>query len=180
MGKEAPLAIPADSDALRFILPSTTPAPIPTTAAAPIQPQIQSAALVQVQQPQPPRQQPVVQASYTEPDMSRSLTSLPAPTAASASNTLWQPPRIMQQRMAAVFAPQPINVAPTLSAPPLYAAPQNQTLVSAVSRSMSVEMRAVPSPPPSPGDPMPRIRLPGYVETAQSSTDGFRPRSSMK
>jgi hypothetical protein len=175
--KEPPLAIPGDSDGLRFALPTAAPDPVAVAAApAPMQ-RAQPAA------PPQPQREPVVQASYTEPDMSRSLTNLSAPNAATfaaASNTHWQSPRIMQQRMAAVFAPQPINRAATISAPPLYAAPQNQPLVTAVSNSMSVEMRAIPSPPPVPGDPMPRMRVPGYVQTAQPSVDGFRPRSSMK
>ena len=44
--------------------------------------------------------------------------------------------------------------------------------------TMAATLRAVESPP-QPGDPMPRVRMPGYV-ASQASADGFRPRTSMQ
>ena len=43
---------------------------------------------------------------------------------------------------------------------------------------MAATLRAVESPA-QPGDPMPRVRMPGYV-ASQASADGFRPRTSMQ
>jgi hypothetical protein len=44
--------------------------------------------------------------------------------------------------------------------------------------TVAATLRAVDSPP-QPGDPMPRVRMPGYV-ASQASADGFRPRTSMQ
>jgi hypothetical protein len=43
---------------------------------------------------------------------------------------------------------------------------------------MAATLRAVESPA-QPGDPIPRVRMPGYV-ASQVSADGFRPRTSMQ
>jgi hypothetical protein len=50
------------------------------------------------------------------------------------------------------------------------------------SSSAASERRAsaVPPPSPQPGDPMPRIRIPGYEVPQTASADGFRPRSAMR
>jgi hypothetical protein len=44
--------------------------------------------------------------------------------------------------------------------------------------AMAATLRVVDSPA-QPGDPMPRVRIPGYV-ASQVSADGFRPRTNMQ
>jgi hypothetical protein len=46
--------------------------------------------------------------------------------------------------------------------------------------TVAVQLRSVPAPPPQPGDPMPRIRIPGYEVPQMAAADGFRPRSAMR
>jgi hypothetical protein len=45
---------------------------------------------------------------------------------------------------------------------------------------MGVTLRAVSPPSAQPGDPMPRVRMPGYIDQQASAADGFRPRTSMQ
>jgi hypothetical protein len=60
---------------------------------------------------------------------------------------------------------------------PMYALAQAPAALP--TNQMAVELRAVPSPP-QPGDPTPRIRIPGYDVPETASADGFRARTSMR
>ncbi len=151
---EAAVAVPADSDELRFALPrAAEPAPIAPIAPTPIE----------LAAPAP--DQGVVQASYTEPDFGNVAPELISP---------WQPPRIDRPMLPPPVAPFAMAQTPAAqpSVPMQNAAPTN---------TMDVRLRAVPSPPPDPlPDSTPRIRLPGEAIPQTASHDGFRPRGSMR
>jgi hypothetical protein len=46
--------------------------------------------------------------------------------------------------------------------------------------TVAVQLRSVPAPPAQPGDPMPRIRFPGYEVPQTAAADGFKPRTTMQ
>jgi hypothetical protein len=155
---EAMVAIPRDSDSLRFTIPSGgEPA-----AAAP-------------QEPAPPqvatntREEGVVRASYTEPALEYTEPVLartqPAPNP-------WRQPRLAEAALpppppvVQLFVPQPATQVASLSN-------------DAVPNRMDVRMRAVASPPPESG-PTPRIRFSADAVPQTASADGFRPRSPMR
>jgi hypothetical protein len=48
------------------------------------------------------------------------------------------------------------------------------------SNTVAVQLRSVPPPPPQLGNPMPRIRIPGYEVPPTAVADGFRPRTAMR
>jgi len=179
---EAPVAVPADADPLRFALPEPAD-PQPT---APIivaaSPKPQPAPI-----PSARPSQDVLLASYNAPVPSRPATpaNLSTMNAAQQVSSPWRSPQISTGATSSLFAAQPTNMQPLappsnpLPPPPMIAAIQQQVMVP--TNSMGVTLRAVPSPPPQPGDPTPRIRMPGYLEPpALSSPDGFRPRTSMQ
>jgi hypothetical protein len=193
---EPTVAIPGDENSMRFALPTAAPAeprpftpnnPVALTSTQPPSVGQQSTAL---QLPAPPSSRDVMQAAYTEPVITNSQTPTPSPwrspqvaqssltpptlspttlaptTVAPASNNIPQP--IAAQPMGQPLA---FNAAPSL--PPNYATPQTAT-----ANTMEVRLREVPSPP------MPRIRIPGHDASSAvptiGSTDGFRPRTSMR
>jgi hypothetical protein len=172
---EGAVAVPVDGDSLRFALPAPRePEPITPIAAAPPQPIAQPAPQPAITQPRP-----VQLASYTAPMQSAPIPSapiLPATPPPVAPPPLiqspWRSPQIAQS------SPQvgPIPMTPPLPAPPAVA--QVQPMPAPPMNAMPVTLRAVPSP--QPGDPIPRVRAPGYIGSQVTSTDGFRPRTSMQ
>lgn len=174
MPGEGAVSVPTDADPLRFPLP----APQPAETAAPIA----FAPLPARQQPAQPVAAPQLQqpsnvqlASYTAPIPSAPplTTNIAAASQPAQANSPWRSPQIAQATAASPGAPQPIalqqyGAPPTpLPAPPTI--PQN---------TVAATLRAVDSPP-QPGDPIPRVRMPGYVASTVSA-DGFRPRTSMQ
>ncbi len=177
---ETPIAVPADTDSLRFPLPAAAPQPAPqlAAAAAPSPPPAQTASTVPTQ--------PVSLASYNAPATNGSSTVTAPPTLSpipQQATSPWRTPQIAAATPPA-YAQQPSVVTPTstpqytLPVPPAYA--MTPPLVAMPTNPMAVELRAVPSPPPQPGDPMPRVRIPGYKAPQTASADGFRPRTSMR
>jgi hypothetical protein len=150
LATEAMVAIPADNDSLRFALP----APLEEPPLAPVaQPAMQPPADAQAQG--------VVQASYTEPAFN---SVEPVPT------TPWRQPQISQPTL-----PPPPGI------PPIVAQPISPVPVAAMPGSIDVRLRAVTSPPIEIlNTPTPRIRMPGEAVPQSASSDGFRPRSSMR
>jgi hypothetical protein len=181
--REGTVAIPVDGDSLRFALPQPVTAQPPAIIAS-----NQATAATPPQQlaASQPAQSGVVPASYYEPDAAQSAASeaqtIPVPQIASSQ---WQSPQI-NSRVAATptLGPPATSVAsaPRIALPPPPAMPMYQATAIPNSNTMAVELRAVPSPPPQPGGPMPRIRMPSYAEPIQtvSVADGFRPRTSMR
>ncbi len=155
---EAAVAVPADDDPLRF--PLLTQAPpenvAPIASATPAAPQSQPIQAVAMQ-PQPG----IVQASYTTPIPSAQPLPANTPSMINPQPTTspWRSPQITSS----TGVTQPLN----LPAPPMLPA-----------NTVAATIRAVDSPTRS-GDPMPRIRVPGYMGT-ETSADGFRPRTSMQ
>jgi hypothetical protein len=100
-------------------------------------------------------------------------TSIPLASQPTQANSPWRSPQIAPATAPSPSAPQPVAMQPygappsALPAPPTV--PQN---------TVAATLRAVDSPP-QPGDPMPRVRMPGYVASS-ASADGFRPRTSMQ
>jgi hypothetical protein len=64
-----------------------------------------------------------------------------------------------------------------LPATPAYATTQVPPAMP--SNPMAVELRALPSPP-QPGDPIPRVRIPGYDVPETAANDNFHARTSMR
>jgi hypothetical protein len=169
---EASVAVPNDADPLRFPLPAPqmpqNAAPVASAVPIPVQPQpVQSVAV----QPTPN----VLQASYNAPIPS----APPLPTAASAMNpppqvaSPWRSPQVAQAPATPTYSPQPLAPQPYGPAPVALPAPP-----AVPASTVTATLRAVESPP-QPGDPMPRVRMPGYV-ASQTAADGFRPRTSMQ
>jgi len=175
---EAPVGVPTDGDPLRFPLPVAQPpesaAPI---ASAPVLP-----ANVQ---PNPPVQpaQPVVAAppsnvqlaTYNTPIQFAPPTqiNLPVVNGPQQAASPWRSPQVAQAASTPNYTPQPVAAQQFNAVPSTLAAPQ-----PIPPNTMAATLRAVEAPP-QPGDPMPRVRMPGYV-ASQTSADGFRPRTSMQ
>jgi hypothetical protein len=158
VAREGMVAIPADSDSLRFSLPPAVE-PEPNTPVEPTPANVASIA----------ENPDVQQAAYTEPVMeSREPPASP-----------WRSPQIAQAAlppppMVQTMLPQPVTGQP-LASQPMTAMPV------AGAQNMDVRLRAVASPPPEPlPGSSPRIRMPGEVVPQTASFDGFRPRSSMR
>lgn len=194
-GNEPAIAVPADSDSLRFALPAPVnpdPAAMPIAAASNPQPIQTNAA--------PPSQntQGVTQASYTAPIPSAPVASQPSsaislrtiPPTPQQAVSPWRQPQLAPSTTQS-YGPQPAQAAqqaavqPIVGSQPSYtipAVPPNlyvQQQAMAPANAMAVQMRAVPSPA-QPGDPNPRIRIPGYEVPQTATADGFRARTSMR
>jgi hypothetical protein len=180
---EPGVAIPDDGNSLRFALPETQPAePQSFTPNNPVALASTTPSSVQpsAQLPAPPSSRDITQAAYTEPVITNSQAPSPSP---------WRSPQLGQPNVAPAstppanyYVPQPIAAQPTgqplaYNTPPSLPASYAMPPVTAAN-TMEVRLREVPSPP------MPRIRIPGYdVSTGVptvGSTDGFRPRTSMR
>ena len=131
-----------------------------------------------------PQNQGVMQASYTAPVVATTNAQPPVvnaavPSAASQANTPWRSPQMPANSATSNVGvqSQPTQIAATQQmAPAVY----YQAPVVVPANPVAVNLRAVPSPPPQPGDPMPRIRIPGYEVPQTATADGFRPRSTMR
>jgi hypothetical protein len=103
---------------------------------------------------------------------------------ASQATSPWQKPQLggMGFGTSAPAQPALLNLtgvaANTMSTPPSYTMPQPP--IALPTNAMAVDLRSVPSPAPQPGDPMPRVRIPGYEVPQVADADGFRPRTSMR
>lgn len=193
-GNEPPVSVPSDRGELRFPAPLasnsssasagasgppaalTVPTSVPQTATT--------------TSPTAMPNQGVVQASYNTPvtgstpatgnlaPVVTTPTLSQAPTAASP----WRTPQVASVSTAGHASPsKSLNAVPTstiISPVPFYVMGQPQTVLP--TNAMPVEMRAVPSPPPQPGDPLPRVRVPSYAVPQTATADGFRPRTSMR
>lgn len=181
---EPTVAIPADGRSLRFELPPP-PTAAPTVAAGIVPASPSTTATPPTAANTTPAWAGVVPAIY----------NAAAPTAAEDAASPQGPWRSPQIGVAAapVGSLQPTAAAPVAASPAVvpgyaYVPPQ-----SAAQPTMEVTLRAVPSPPPKPGESVtPRIRIPGYPPPAialgaapvaadgSAATDGFRPRTSMR
>ena len=171
IASEASVAVPNDADPLRFLMPAPkapeAAAPIASAAPAPMQPQpIQPAAV--------PPPSNVVQTTYNAPIPSAPPLPVSSPMVQPQQvASPWRSPQVAQASPVPAYAPQPPAMQPFGAVPAALPAPP-----SIPANTMTATLRAVESPP-QPGDPMPRVRMPGYV-ASQASADGFRPRTSMQ
>jgi hypothetical protein len=189
---EPAVSVPMDSDSLRFALPApTNPEPAAPIASAPIPTSPQPVQLGAVPQNQP--NQGVELASYNTPVVNEPSLSVSEPMIPSTPQQVTSPWRTPSRPTPspAAYDSQPLpvqqtraQVAPQPQQYTIPAVPQNLNLMAQSqyaipTNAMAVQLRAVPSPP-QPGDPMPRIRVPGYEVPQTAANDGFRPRSSMR
>lgn len=192
---EPAVAVPTDNDSLRFALP----APINPEPAMPMSAAAQPANSAPMQfgpEPQLPSAPGVQQASYNAPagpiPSAPLLPEVSAPTIPTTPQQAVSPWRTPQMSPSATtgYAPQAAPVAQPVAGQQVVAGGQSymipavpanlyaQQQYSAPANTMAVDMRAVASPA-QPGDPNPRIRIPGY-DVPQVAADGFRPRGSMR
>jgi hypothetical protein len=171
---EAPVAVPSDADSLRFALP----APVMPELATPLAP----ASTIATPQASIRQNLGVMQATYNAPaPVPTNTLAQPAnvagPSAASPVNTPWRSPQV----------PGTSSVPAGVQTPPSQGAASQQMVQPyytptppVVSKNpVAVNLRAIASPP-QPGDPMPRVRIPGYEVPQTANADGFRPRSAMR
>jgi hypothetical protein len=136
-----------------------------------------------VLQPSVPAQnQGVSPASYNAPATNglAPVGTTPVLSPTPQPNSVWQTPQV-----GSTTAPiTGYGQAPTGNPQP-YTAPQSPGYTYAQSpqalptNPMAVELRSVPSPA-QPGDPMPRIRVPGYDAPETALNDNFHARTSMR
>jgi hypothetical protein len=187
---EPTVAIPNDESPLRFELPAPPePEPTPIAAAAPTPAAPSNSTSVAPASG-------VMPAVYNAPMNGGQPLANVMPAAALAEPVVsnpWRSPQIAGTTPRAVYPPamqqfgSPPVVQPTVVPGYVFVPP-----TAAVPPGMDVTLRAVPSPPPLPGESStPRIRIPGYPappatmtpvppSTLGGSSDGFRPRSSMR
>lgn len=185
IASEAPVAVPIDTSDLRFAMPpaaSQNVEPV-TTAAA-------TAPLQQLQQPTIRAPGAVIPASYNAPAAGglQPLVGQPQLSSTPQVESPWRTPQ-MGQAIASSFGQPPSTVQQLQITPPpgmqqlqipaQPVSPVMQPMLPAPTNVVAVQMRAVPSPP-QPGDPTPRIRIPGYEVPQTAAADGFRPRTSMR
>ena len=196
---ERSIAIPGDSEDLRFALPAPPPPQLPAP-----QPEPTPTLAATQPPPAPAPTQPnfVSQASYNEAD---AYQVSPAIAEEPAATSMWRSPQVGQnsgpvQASANVPAPMPQVAAPQ---PALQPVPQ----MAEIANPMPVQLRAV-TPPPNQQvmqptyNPPPRMRFPDFfgwgqpqpqpamaaapppvavpTQTTPTSSDGFRPRGSMR
>lgn len=165
---EASVAVPNDADPLRFPLP----APQTPENAAPIASAVPTPTPARSVQPVAVQAAPnVLQASYNAPIPSAPPLPTQVTNPSQQVTSPWRTPQVAQAATVPSYAPQPVAVQPNGAAPITLPAPP-----TIPANTMAATLRAVESPA-QPGDPMPRIRMPGYV-ASQVSADGFRPRTS--
>lgn len=177
---EPTVSVPTDADTLRFELPAPSN-PAATTPIATV-PSSQQSALAAATPPN----QGVQLASYNAPVAN-------APSAVAAASSIapqpvaspWRSPQAAQATTptnygSQTYGMQPMVAPQSTTIPAVPVIPANQVQVALPTNPMAAQLRAVPSPPPQPGDPMPRIRMPGYEVQQANADDGFRPRTSMR
>lgn len=189
---EPPVAVPTDVNDLRFDLPVAAVPTAPQTAAANLTNSSVAAAPPANASipPGTPAPAGVALASYNMPSPMTNtgkltpITTTPALAPAAAATSPWQKPQLGSASQPLGYAAQPSLTYPTgtpasvLSSQPIYTQPQQP--IALPTNTMAVDMRSVPSPAPQPGDPMPRVRIPGYEVPQTANADGFRPRTSMR
>lgn len=188
---EPPVAVPTDVNDLRFDLPAAASATAPQTAAT--NPITQPAAAPPLNASIPAGTQApagVALASYNAPSTATNtggltpITTTPALAPTAAATSPWQKPQLGSASQPLGYAAQPSLTYPTgtpasvLPSQPIYTQPQQP--IALPTNTMAVDLRSVPSPAPQPGDPMPRVRIPGYEVPQTATADGFRPRTSMR
>jgi hypothetical protein len=171
---ENAVSIPADIASLRFQMqPPVQPSPTSQVAIGST-PQAPSP-LTSAAAPN----QGVMLASYNTPVSNAS--TVPSATPSNAASP-WRTPQYSGVTSSPSYPQQasaapPISPQSNMSMAPAY--PMAQAPITLPSNPMAVDLRAVPSPA-QPGDPMPRVRVPGYDTPEMASADGFRPRASMR
>jgi hypothetical protein len=170
---EASVAVPNDGDPLRFPLPAPqsleSAAPIASASPLPTQPQLVQPVGAK------PLSSNVLQASFNAPIPSAAPLPLNGPPMSSPQQATspWRSPQVAQAAPVPASAPQLVAMQQYGTAPLALPAPP-----ATPANTIAATLRAVESPP-QPGDPTPRVRMPGYV-ASQVSADGFRPRTSMQ
>jgi hypothetical protein len=129
-----------------------------------------------------PNGEGVALASYNAPASGPAPVSTPALSSTPQAAATWQSPQLANSTAAVQGYSQASSVAnPAMSQPympPAYSAVQAPQAMP--TNPMAVQLRAVPSPPPQPGDPVPRIRMPGYDVPETAASDDFHARTSMR
>jgi hypothetical protein len=171
---ENAVSVPADTASLRFQMqPSVQPPPTSQVANG-----LSSQAPTSTTVAAAPNQG-VMLASYNTP--ASRAAQVPAAVPANP-NSAWRTPQYNGGTPSPSY-PQQANAAPSISpqsgTPTVPAYPIAQAPITLPTNPMAVDLRAVTSPP-QPGDPMPRVRVPGYDTPEMASADGFRPRASMR
>jgi hypothetical protein len=178
---EAAVSVPTDASDLRFALPNpASPQAAPSVAANPVD------ATQAIPISSQPNNQGVALASYNA-QTSSGLAPVGSPPALSPTPQAASPWRSPQSVSSTSSNPgyvqAPYGASPSVSQPymtpsgPVY--PLAPAPLSAPTNPMAVSLRAVPSPA-QPGDPMPRVRIPGYDVPETASNDSFRARTSMQ
>ncbi len=189
---EPPVAVPTDVNDLRFDLPvaaaptaSQTALANPAISAVPAVPPANTSMPVRTQTPQG-----LALASYNAPSTATTtggltpITTTLANAPSTAATSPWQKPQLSSASQPLGYLGQPTLTYPTgtpasaLTSQPIYTQPQQP--IALPTNSMAVDLRSVPSPAPQPGDPLPRVRIPGYEVPQTANADGFRPRTSMR
>lgn len=193
-GNEPPVSVPSDRGELRFPAPiASNSSPASVGASGPSAALTAPASVPQMAATTSPTAMPnpgVAQASYNAPVTNNTPTTggltpvvttpalSPTPTAASP----WRTPQVASLTTSAQTSPSySLNAVPSsaiIPPVPFYVMGQPPTVLP--TNAMPVEMRAVASPPPQPGDPLPRVRVPSYEVPQTATADGFRPRTSMR
>ncbi|MEX0642206.1 MAG: hypothetical protein WD468_05870 [Pirellulales bacterium] len=190
---ESSIGVPSDDNSLRFELPPPPePAPTPTTPLADAR-STQATPVAAQSTPAPG----VVPAIYNTAPTNGLSDDAIAPAATVASGP-WRSPSIPASTPPAGYSavPQPYvappGVSPGMAQPAVMPGYVYVPPMSAAPPSVNVSLRAVQSPSPEPLESStPRIRIPGYpappvtvtpqLPTASDvSSDGFRPRGSMR
>jgi hypothetical protein len=171
---ENAVSVPADTASLRFPMQSSVqPAPISQVASG-LSPQAPTSTTAAATP-----NQGVMLASYNT--LAGSVSQVPAAVPANP-NSPWRTPHYDGLTPSSTY-PQQANVvssiSPQPSMPAVPAYPMVQSPITLPTNPMAVDLRAIASPP-QPGDPMPRVRVPGYDTPEMASADGFRPRASMR
>ena len=178
---EPAVSVPTDADSLRFALPAPSqPQPnVPMAATAPTN-------LQPIQTVAAPLNQGVIPASYNAPVAAGLSPATTAPTLSPTPQVAspWRTPQVSSTSPPPGYAPQPSLITPASSQPNILPTAAAYTMAQAPiampTNAMEVQLRAVPSPPPQPGDPLPRVRIPSYEVPQTAAADGFRPRSRMR
>lgn len=193
-GNESPVSVPSDGSALRFAAPvASTSAPATAGSPGSNAPLTASTTPQQTATTIPSSATPnqgVAQASYNapvtgNPPVTGGLTPVvttPELTPTPPATSPWRTPQVASVSTSAPsansFAPNAAPASTIIPPVPLYVMGQPPTVLP--TNVMPVEIRAVPSPPPQPGDPLPRVRVPSYEVPQTATSDGFRPRTSMR
>lgn len=184
---EGAVAVPQDADPLRYtpgaaLRDSNTPPGAQLVAAQSngfqsVVPQANQLPTA-VQQPLAPPQPIALAAPGQGVQLASYTTPAPPPTAPMYAASLQQLPPPPQQVDSPWRSPQIAASRSPLALPAPAASPLAPATVSIPPNTVAATLRPVDSPALS--DPIPRVRMPGYIDPQLTSADGFRPRSSMQ